>query len=783
MQKSRQENTPLNTLSVKSATIAPNPMDYMDADLPTDERVEHLLGLMTLEEKVNQLTSEYAKTALKGNAPGEIGDDLKLRLKNGLGSIQFVNLPHDAAQEAEFSNAIQQYVKENTRLGIPVLLAGEACHGLIANRATSFPQAIALASTWNPELVNRVFSTAAGQARSRGNHLMNTPVIDLARDPRWGRMEETFGEDVYLVTQMGLAATSGLQGGGKSIGPDNVISALKHFAGYGQCDGGRNFAPTQIPRRVFEEEILEPFRQVVTKAHAWGLMPSHSEVDGVPAHGDERLLTDLLRKEWGFKGVVVSDYHDVHRLDILHHVAPSQEAAALQGLKAGVTLDFPIGASYLTLVDSLKDNPEYLEHLDERVREVLRVKFMLGLFDKPFVDVKKASRLQDDSKNYVLALEAAEKAVILLKNKDNILPLDKSKLSKIAVIGPNAEETILGGYSHWLTEATSIKDGLTDYLVGTGIKVNYSKGCGITAGGKTFAQLETGTEVNNRISTIPYEEEKASIEEAAAMAKDCDVAVVCVGDDYFSAREAFYIRNALGDRGNIDLAGNQEALIQAVIETGTPTIVVLMHGRSLSINYTNEHADAILDGWYLGEETATAICKTLFGENNPGGKLVVTVPRSSAHVPCHYSQRHSANWKDYLFEEGPPLYSFGYGLSYTTFELENIRLSRNTIKMGEECVVSLDITNTGSRAGDEVIQVYLRDVVGSTTRPDKALKCFQRISLLPGETKALSLILVAEAFEMIDIDYNRVIEPGEFKVFVGTSSREEDLTELTLVVE
>ena len=562
-----------------------------------------------------------------------------------------------------------------------------------------------------------------------------------------------------------------------------MVSALKHFAAYGQCDGGRNFAPTNVPPRLFKEEILEPFRQVLEKSHVWGVMPSHSEVDGVPAHGDEALLTDLLRKEWGFKGVVVSDYHDIHRLDILHHVCASQEEAALQGLRAGVSLDFPIGASYLTLVDTLEANPEYMKDLDLRVAEVLRVKFMLGLFENRFVEPKKAHQLQESPLNKELALEAAEDAVILLKNSDNLLPLDRSKLSKVAVLGPNAGETILGGYSHWMTSAQSIKDGLAEYLQGSDIDIQYAKGCGITAGGLTFAQLETGLEDNRGISVVPYEEEKDSIEAAAEVARNSDVAIVCVGDDYFSAREAFYFRSALGDRGNIDLAGNQEALIQAVIETGTPTIVVLMHGRSLSINYTNEHAGAILDGWYLGEETAPAICKTLFGENNPGGKLAVTVPRSSAHFPAHYSQRHSATWKDYLFEEGPPLYSFGYGLSYTDFKLDNIALSSPTIKVGESCSISLELTNTGERLGDEVIQVYLRDVVGSTTRPNRALKAFKRVRLAPGERKRVELLLEADAFEMIDLKLNRVIEPGEFKVLVGTSSRDEDLSELTLFVE
>ena len=751
--------------------------------LPLEARVEALLSRMTTEEKVNQLTSAYAQTALKGNAPGDIGDELRQRLEQGLGSIQFVNLPHDARESAEFANAIQRHALKSTRLGIPVLLAGEACHGLIAHKATSFPQAIALASTWDPGLVGKVFSTAAREARSRGNHLMNTPVLDLARDPRWGRMEETFGEDVHLVTRMGLAAVAGLQGGGELIGDESVVSALKHFAGYGQCDGGRNFAPSSIPPRLFEEEILEPFRQAVGKARAWGVMPSHSEVDGVPAHGNERLLKDLLRREWGFRGVVVSDYHDIHRLDILHHVAPSQEEAALQALRAGVSLDFPIGASYLTLCDFLGDHPDYLKDLDERVGEVLRIKFMLGLFENPFVEVEKADRVQNAPANKRLALEAAKKAVILLKNQDSLLPLDRTRLKTIAVVGPNAGETILGGYTHWLTGAPSIKDGLAEYLDGTGIEIRFAKGCGITAGGKTFAQLETGTEENSRIETIPYEQEKDSIAEAAETASGCDVAIVCVGDNYFSAREAFYLRSALGDRSTIELAGNQEALIQAIVETGTPTIVVLMHGRSLSINYTKEQAGAIIDGWYLGESTAEAICQTLFGENNPGGKLAVTVPRSSAHFPCHYSQRHSATWKEYLFDEGPPLFPFGFGLSYTRFKIENIALSRNVIGAGEACSVSVEIENTGALAGDEVVQVYLRDVVGSTTRPALALKAFKRVSLQPGERKRISLELESEAFEMIDRDFNRVIEPGEFKVLVGTSSRPEDLAERTLRVE
>ncbi len=755
---------------------------YKDPNQPIEERVDSLLSQMTLQEKVNQLLSNYVRVDVGNDGALSIESTFREQLGNGLGSVQYVNLTLDAAQDADFSNMIQRHVAENTRLGIPVLLGGEALHGLIARNATTFPQAIALAGTWDTSLVNRVFTRAALQARSRGNHVMYTPVLDLARDPRWGRMEETYGEDVYLVTQMGLAATTGLQGGGKRVGSDHVVSAPKHLAGYGQADGGRNFAPTSIPPRIFREEVLEPFRQAVTKAHVWGIMPSHSEIDGVPAHGNEWLLNDLLREEWGFRGMVVSDYHDIHRLRILHRVAATEEEAVRLALKSGVNLDQPRGESYVFLPQALEAHPEYMPYLDQRVREVLRVKFMLGLFENPYVDKHRAVSIQDDPTNAELALEAAEKAVILLKNENSLLPLRKNELTKIAVIGPNAGETVLGGYTYRGKQVQSIHDGLQEYLADTDIEINFAQGCGITSE-RAFTQLEAGQIADNRIYTIPYEEEEESIAAAATLASESDVAIVVVGDNYFTSREAFFLEGALGDRGDINLVGNQDALVKAVIDTGTPTIVVLIHGRSLSINYINEHADAIVDGWYLGDETAKAIANTLFGENNPGGKLVVTVPRSSAHVPAYYSQRFSANWKDYLFEDGPPLFPFGYGLSYTEFELSEIRLSDQRISSGDSVVVTLDVTNTGNMDGDEVVQVYLRDVVGSTTRPDKALKAFERVALEAGQTSSIELALEPEAFEMIDLAHDRVIEPGEFKVLVGTSSRDEDLTELTLTVE
>lgn len=756
-------------------------LPYQNANIPIEERVSDLLMQMTLEEKVNQLVSCSPVYTIDKNGQFVFNKDFQNKLKGGIGSLQYVNTPLNAVSDVLLVNQIQRHAIENSRLGIPLLIEGEALHGLVAYQATSYPQAIAIAATWDTSLVCNVYTRIALEARTRGINLAFSPLLDLSRDPRWGRMEETYGEDVYLVSQIGMAAITGFQGGGVTVGKDHIISSPKHFAGYGQCEGGRNFAPTNIPERLFLEEILESFRQAVTKGHIWGIMPSHSEIDGVPCHSNEHLLTDILRKEWGFKGIVVSDYFDIQRLNILHHVAANDEEAALLALKAGVNLEQPIGACYETLKETLRNRPEFIKYLDERVKEVLRVKFMLGLFENPYGDEQRAKSVSEDKTNKELALKTAEKAVILLKNENNILPLDKAKVKKIAVIGPNADNVILGGYSPKRYQAVSILEGLKEYLKGTDVQCQFTEGCGITKE-KAASQFETVNVNSGTSHTIPYKEEMLKIAEAAQLAKQSDVAIVCVGDNYLSTREAIFTKGNLGDRANLDLVGNQNALVQAIVETGTPVIVVLIHGRSLTINYIAEKAKGIIDGWYLGEQTGTAIARTLFGENNPGGKLPVTVPRNVGQLPVYYSQRESGTLKDYLFEDCSPLYPFGFGLSYTQFSLENIVLSRNSIKVGESCEVTLDVRNIGMMSGDEVVQVYVKDVVGSVSRPKMQLKAFNRVTIAAGESQKVKLTLGKEAFEMIDLNYKRVIEPGEFKIYVGTSSQKKDLTELSLLV-
>lgn len=747
---------------------------YWDASLPVEKRTEILLKQMTLEEKVNQLCSVFLRFRQY-----DYDSLTRANLLSGIGALQYINSSKPADKDTETINAVQKFVREKTRLGIPLFVHGEALHGHVARGAASFPQAIALASTWDRDLVEKVFSYVSCEARSRGTNFVFSPVLDIARDPRWGRMEETYGEDPYLVSEIGLACVRGLQGRDLPIGRNHVASSPKHFAAYGQCAGGRNFAPANVPERLFREEILEPFRKAVQIGHIKGIMPSHSEIDGIPAHANEWLLTGILREELGFSGVVVSDYHDVERLNILHHIVSDNTEAAKAALKAGVNFDLPISTCYKTLIDEIRGNREYMEILDRRVSEVLRLKFEMGLFENPYSDGADFAKQEKtrDSLTYL----AAAKAVTLLKNENGILPLDRRKIKKIAVIGPNADVVILGGYSPKKYEAVTIRQGLENMFKDTDVQVLYSKGCEITKQ-KSASQFETGNLKSGKIETIPLEEEISGIEEAAKLASECDVVVLCVGDNYYTTREAIYFEGNLGDRSELQLAGNQEYLARAVIQSGTPVVTVLMHGRSLTVDYLAENADAIVDAWYLGEQTGTVIADILFGELNPGGKLPVTYPRKSSQLPVYYDQKESGFLKSYLFEDNTPLWPFGFGLSYTEFKISDIALDKDTIQKNESCIVRMTVSNTGKYAGDEVVQVYIRDVVASVTRPMIQLKGFSRVSLQPGESRRISIEIPYDALGLINKDYEYEVEPGEFKLYVGSSSDLAQLQEQTFHV-
>jgi beta-glucosidase len=740
-------------------------LPYQGPSNSVEERVKDLLGRMTLEEKVAQLNS----ISIRGSAATQEGfvvmeKPIMQRLASGIGQIENTFDPRPPRQSAEQVNLMQQHLIDNTRLKIPALIGSECLHGHAGYNSTVFPVPLAMASSWNPELVNEAFNVIGIEARVRGSHEAHTPVLDLGRDPRWGRIEETYGEDTYLVEQMAIAVVSGLQGG-KSGDPgrDHIVSAPKHFAGYGQVVGGRNFAATPIETKTLFDEVLPPFESAVKIAGAQGMMASHCDVGGVPAHGNQWLLTGLLRDQWGFKGMVVSDYMDIKRLEEFHHVAETVEDAARMALVAGLDLDLPEGLAYQLLTDVIQNAPELEVYLDQSVSRILRLKFMMGLFEDPFVDADVAEKTVGKPSHVALAEQLALESITLLSNPGEILPLQLDKLGKIAVIGPNADSDLIGNYTMKNDHVVSILKGITQYTDDPS-NVHFQRGCGLG----TF-DPKTGYHAKS------LEEELPLIEKAVKLASSSDVAVVCVGGDTKSAREAFYRPGVRGDRSTLGLLGNQKELVMRIIKTGTPTVVVLMGGRPYSIPEIAEQPCAILNTFYLGQTNGTAVAKVLFGDVNPSGKLPLSVPRSVGQLPVYYSQKATSFYKDYWEETSQPLYKFGHGLSYTTFEVSDLKFEQQKVSIDQSVKFTVQVRNTGKVAGAEVVQVYFRDKVASIVRPEKLLVRFQKVFLQPGESKQLAFELSPQKdLSFTGIDMKRSAEPGEFELTVG-NSQESDL--------
>ena len=730
-----------------------------------DQKVEALLAKMTLEEKIAQVCSvpvRQATAAEEGFANSK--NSTYVRIKNGIGSLENPFDPKTAIQSAKVINQMQRFLVDSTRLKIPAIVGSECLHGHAGGGSTIFPQAIAMGCSWNPTLVNKVFDITGREARMRGATEAHTPVLDLGRDPRWGRIEETYGEDSYLVSQMAYAAVTGLQGGNTGMpGQTHIISSPKHFAGYAQVAGGRNFAPTAMSTRTLYDDILPPFKTAVTKANALGMMASHCDIDGIPAHGNHWLLTELLRNQWGFKGIVVSDYNDIERLHIFHHVAESTNDAAKMALKAGMDLDLPNMNAYGNLKEVIQSDPTVMKDLDQSVRRILSVKFKLGLFENPFVDEAACEKFVGSSENVAISLKMAEESIVLLKNENNTLPLNKEQLKSIAIIGPNAKSLDTGVYSIPNNRIVSIYDGLKKE-VGNTIVVNYAEGCKIP-------EVSTTKVPNTQTKYFTLEEEEKSILEAVEMAKKSDVAIVCVGGNINTSREAVFSVNHKGDRSNIDLFGNQEELIKRIYETGKPVIVILMGGKPYAIPEVEKQAKAILSTFYSGEQAGTAISNILFGKVNPSGKTCVSFPRSVGQLPVYYSQKETAFYKDYIDETSDPLFAFGHGLSYTSFEIKNLKLEKQTITKNEKLPFSVTVKNTGKVAGAEVVQVYFLDKVASITRPAKLLVRFEKVFLEPGQEKTISFQLNPEEdLSFSGKDYKRIVEPGKFELMIGNSS-------------
>lgn len=744
-----------------SVAVASHAQTYKDPNASIDERVEDLLGRMTLEEKIAQMNM---------NGMGEYR-----QLPHGAGVVES---PFISIQEiARMSSETKRYARENTRLGIPPIQIGECLHGQLAMGATIFPQAIAQGSTWNPALVERMASVIALEASASGVDQALSPLFDLAREPRYGRTEECYGEDPYLVARMGVAFVEGMQGKAEytrvhGIAPGKLMCTAKHFAGYSMPAGGINLAPSSLGEREMRTLHLYPFEKVVKEANVCAVMPSYNEVDGMPAHSNRWLLTDVLRGEWGFGGYIFTDYGGLSQLHNFHHVAADASEAAVMGINAGVDLEAARPDAYARLSDLVKAGKVKEEQIDAAVRRILRAKFMAGLFDKPYPDPERLSEVVHRPEHVALALEVAQESAVLLKNDSALLPLDASKLKSIAVIGPNADQVQYGDYTYTRDNRSgvTILQGLRDRL-GSRVQINYAKGCNITGS------------------------DRSDIAAAVEAASKSDVAVVVLGEtsvilsglgwgvglgeneprDPFVSGEGY-------DLTSLDPPGVQRELLQAVCATGKPVVLVMVHGRPWSIDWEKDHVPAILEAWYPGEQGGNAIAGILLGDVNPSGRLNCSVPRSVGHLPVTYDYKPSARGinrepgtpekpgRDYVFSSPAPLFAFGHGLSYTTFEYSDLKIDNNA--SAKTVKVSVNVRNTGSRDGKEVVQLYVNDRVSSVTTPQKMLKGFDKIELKTGEQKTVTFDLPYDELALWNASMQRVVEPGEFAVMIGRSAED-----------
>jgi len=748
---------------------------YKDASLPVKERVKDLLKRMTVEEKTAQLMGLW-NGGIEDFTTEIFDDPVKMKEIFGRGCHSIHPAPFGVKATVEMRNRIQKYLVEETRLGIPAIFVDEGQHGIMRPESTVFPQAIGLACSWDVNLFEKVYGVIAHEMRSRGTHHALTPVIDTCRDPRWGRVEETYGEDPYLNGMLSCAAVKGLQGTvtGK-VAKNNVAATLKHFTGHGEPEGGQNQGPANYSLRVLRDYHMPPFKMCIDKVKPVSVMPSYNEVDGIPSHANKWLLKDVLRKEWGYKGMIVSDYYGVDQLFNKHMVAEDAKEATVTGFNSGVQYEFPQGNLYRMLPGLVKEGKVSIKDIDKAVVQALTMKFELGLFEDPYVNLKNAVNVSKLPEHRAAALKAAHESIVLLKN-DNLLPLKKGKYKKIAVIGPCAKGLFFGGYAGEPYEKVNLFDGIKE-KAGRGTEVLFAQGCRLTT--------NTSTSYFNwkydEIMLASREENLKLIAEAVKAGRKADLIILAIGENEHLCREA-WAKTHIGDNMTLDLFGEQNELADAITALGKPVVVYLMNGRPLAINRLVKKVPAILEGWYMGQETGKAAADIIFGDVNPSGKLTITFPRSAGQLPMYYNHKPSAQFMDYISQEITPLFHFGYGLSYTKFRYGAFRLDKKSIRKGETAKVSVEVTNTGRIAGDEIVQMYIRDVVSSVTRPVKELKGFRRIALKPREKKSIVFEVGFEELAFHDRDMKYVVEPGRFEIMAGGSSRDEDLQKAELVV-
>ncbi|PCH68120.1 MAG: glycoside hydrolase family 3 [Bacteroidales bacterium] len=858
---------------ITACTISKSEQDYAykNPGLSVELRVKDLLSRMSLEEKVRQMDMYRGEDVMNENSFSPEKAEKQFD-SLGVGAI------HDIYPEsAEMINTLQKFVIENNRWEIPALIMCEMLHGYKGEGATCFPMNIGLGATWDRELMKKVGRTIGSEARAHGVHYGLGPVLGIGREPRWGRIAETFSEDTYLAGEIGTAMIVGMQG--DSLSSDrSIIAGPKHFAVHSSPQAGGNSSPVIVGERTARQDFLPVFEKAIKKGNALGLMCAYSELDGIPCAGNKWLLTDVLRKEWGFKGMVVSDLGAIRYLQTNHYVANSPKDAIRQAVTAGMDMqfyDFSNKFWQKTIIDLVHEGKISAEHIDRATGSVLRLKFMLGLFENPYSDSKLIAERFHCKEFQDLALEAAHKSICLLKNENNLLPLSKN-VKTIAVIGPNADEVRLGGYSTRNKKGITVLEGIKQ-LVGKNTKILYNEGVPLIVKGQTIpgtalftpdkkhhglkGEYFKGREpegeplltridsklnfdwpwspakgvpddhfsirwtgflkpfksfngwiglssddgvrmwINNilvvdnwqkgatNIVTYPmnfvagkeyklriemweggygarahltWNLKKTDMTPAIFLAKKADVAVVILGESRELVEEN-------RDVATLDLQGRQLELIQAIQQTGTPVVCVLLNGRPLSINWIDRNVPAIVEAWFPGEAGGKAVADVLFGDYNPAGRLPVTFPKSAGQLPIYYNQKPSAIHR-YVTESDKPLYPFGYGLSYTTFKYSNLEIDSETITPKGTVKISVAVKNTGSVAGEEVVQLYLRDEYSSVTTATKSLKGFQRIALNPQETKTLTFELTPEELSIWNIDMKRVVESGKFIVLLGGNS-------------
>ena len=741
---------------------------YLDPSQPIEKRVDDLMGRMTLEDKVYQMNQFVGLDHMKQGNPNDdkanndaqgfyktlsVNDVSKMCEEGKIGSFLHV-------LTAEEANLLQELALKSP-LKIPVLIGIDAIHGnALVSGSTVYPSPIALASTWNDDILYMIGKQTAKEMRATGSHWTFTPNIDILRDPRWGRVGETLGEDPFLVGNMGAAMINGFQQD-DFTGTEKVIACAKHMIAGGESINGLNAAPADISIRTLREVHLPPYKKAID-AGVYSIMAAHNEINGIPSHMSKWLMTDVLRNEWDFKGFYVSDWLDIERIDKLHHVAKDMKEASYLSVDAG--MDMHMHGPFFTdaIIESVKEGKLSINRVNEACRKILTAKFKLGLFENRFVDLEKKKELLFTEEHKATALESARKGIVLLKN-NGILPLQKTtSKKKIFVTGPNANnQSILGDWHAVQPDenVTTVYEGIKTLGETKGYAVNF---------------FNSGENIRNIKSS--------KIKEASEKAKNADYAIVVVGDNSMRYKWKDKTAGENMGRANLDLFGKQLELVQAIEKTGTPVIIVLVNGKPISEPWLQKNIPAILESWEPGNLGGQAVAEILFGDVNPSGKLPLTVARSVGQLRMVYNHKPSAYFHKYADEKNTPLYPFGYGLSYTKYSYNAPKLSSTTFNQGEAVTVTVEVTNSGKMDGEEIVQLYIRDKVSSATRPVKELKGYQRVALKSGETKTVSFTIDDESLAFYDINMAYCVEPGEFIIMTGSSSNDKDLKLTTLKV-